>query len=578
MADKIDLEVTTSASTEKTTEKKHPRAPRTKAAVNKTTPPPTPTPAPTTTSVPPVVDEDYETVDLDDPDPEHLHVDPNELIASEVSAIVNSGDFQLTGSPEYIIDEASLSYEKKDGDTTGQYPLYVWARDPTTLAGYYANSVSRINNDVGTDHDYRLCDIAEDNRITWDSTANAFFAKTNADWRNHLLVNGRKLRHGKVGINNDGKREISSSRQETFLFDRLGLGIPLIVRLWHTGVSFTINPLTKEEAVGITEKLRNAHLETLRKTSGLVHGISTYYANRIVVTEFMRRVTGSNIDKGMYPNILALMDHRDIQSMAWGLFSSFHPKGFRLIEQCGGVKTVTGDDNVPVLKADGTVRKSPCTHREDIIADPNLIYTINNNMFTEWQRDMISRPVSNKTGITEADILRYRTEGDMHVEDSLCVDEEQQIFVMVKAPLADAHIEIGEEWINSIEDALNDAITINADDDTKNAFIENKIQAAASLDVVHWVTGFVIDGVEIRDRQAIVNTFRGLSNNPVMQVKIFDTVRKGIIHRLGCMYAIPTKKCPECGTLSNTVATNGTAIYTPIDMVARFFTQIARNQ
>ena len=512
-----------------------------------------------------------ENVELKDKD-EFEFPDEDEIIATEVGALDQE---KKLGSNNYTIGTQSYNYQAINGNTDGQYPLHVWVRDSKSLLGMQMTAMERINNNVANPRDYWMMDYAEQNSILSDPHMSSFFAREGAKWENFLTVGDRNLRSSKV--NYSSKSAIGNTeRVVSLLMRRLELGVPIIVRLWHSGIVFSINPPDKAERIAIVDQLQEAHLDTLRRTNGMIHGTSSFYANRLIVNEFMRHVTSSNIDKSHWPNIISLMDHRDIQFMAWGIMAASYVRGYNLSERCGGLKDVVDSEGQPVLNAEGKIKRNVCGHVNSSIIDWHLLCQIDNSSFTEWQREFIAKKIDENNPVSIEDIEKYQNQGEMHKEDYVEID--QGLSVILKAPKANLHIEIGERWINSVEKAVDQIISSNADDVTKNNYINRQLEATSSMDVAHWVKGFELDGEIIDDREGIERVFRSLGNNLRQRDELFDKIRSRMSKRLAAVIAIPTFKCPSCHNLSNEVHHNGTAFYTPLDMVSRFFTLTVRSQ
>ena len=479
------------------------------------------------------------------------------------------------GSSDYTIGKESYSIKAINGNADGKYALGIWTRDPNTLAGLNTMAMNRIVNDEATSNDYITVDFAEQNSVSMDLNMAAFFARPGARWNNYLTVGERRLRNSLVNYK-PTTIEGNTDRVVAALMRKMEIGNPMLVRLWHSGLVFSFNPPDKAERIAMVDRLNAAHLDTLRRTNGLIHGTSAYYANRIIINDFMKHVTASNVDKSLWPEIYELLDHRDIQFMAWAIMAASHPRGYKLVETCGGLKTEKNADGTPVLKEDGTPKKTICGAVHSEIIDFKLIVIVDDAMFTDWQRNFIALPLDENKPVSREDIIKYQSEGQMHVEDSIVIDDE--LSVTIKAPTAGLHISIGEEWINSVEQAVDDLINIDADEATRNDYINRQLDATASLDVAHWVVGFNYGGEDIRDRDGITRIFRALGNNEELRDDLFDRIRKGMVKRLGAVVAVPTFKCPSCENLSNVIQNNGTAFYTPIDMVSRFFTLTARSR
>lgn len=514
--------------------------------------------------------DETETVDLADED-DFDFTDEDELIATEVGALKDD----RLGDANYTIGSGSFSVEAVDGNSNGQYQLGIWVRDSKTLTGLSMSAAERINNGNARGTDYAILDYADQNSIMNDPHMMSFFARDGAKWNNFLPVGARKLRNSKVNYS-AASAAGNTERIVSIAMRKLNLGMPLIVRLWHSGIVFSINPPSKDECIALVDALQEAHLDTLRRTNGLIHGTSSFYANRLIVNEFMKHVTASNIDRSLWPDIMNHMDHRDIQFMAWGIKSSSNIRGYKLVEKCGGLKPVLDGDGKEVLNSEGKVRKSICGHVNESIIDWNLVCQIDDSMFTEWQRNFIARKIEENAPVPIEDIIKYQSEGGMHQEDTVEITEDFSI--VLKAPKASLHIEIGERWINSVEKAVNQIININSDDVTKNNYINRQLEATSALDVAHWVKAFEIDGEIVSDREGIERVFRSLGNNMELRDEIFDKIRSRMSKRLAAVVAIPTFKCPSCGNLSNEVQHNGTVFYTPLDMVSRFFTLTARSR
>lgn len=497
----------------------------------------------------------------------------SDAIADELHKSKN--EVKLQGSTDYTIGKESFSIAQENGNADNKYPMGIWARDPFSLGGLQSVALRRIIDDEGTDADYTTVDFAEQNAVNLDPQMASFFARPGARWNNYLPVGARRLRNSSA-VYKPGNIDGNTDRVVAALMRKLEIGNPMIVRFWHSGLVFSINPPDKAERIAMTDRLNAAHLATLRRTNGLIHGTSAYYANRIIINEFMRHVTAANIERSLWDEIYELLDHRDIQFMALGIMGSSHPRGYKLVETCGGLKNLKNADGTDILKEDGTPKKTICGHISEDIIDFKLLTAIDDSMFTDWQRDFIARPLDENKPVSREDILKYQSEGDIHKVDTIMIDDE--FGVILGAPKAGLHIEIGEEWISSVEQAVNDVIGVAADDDTRSEYINKQLEATASLDVAHWVTGFWYGGEEIKDRAGINKIFRSLGNNEKLRDDLFERIRGGMIKRLGAVPAVPTFTCVSCGTLSNVIQNNGTAFYTPIDMVARFFIQTARSQ
>lgn len=561
---------TTSTATDKEVVKKTraPRASRAKVLPVETPVVDTKTPP---TDEPQLSTLETESVELKDSD-ELDFVDEDEVIATEVGALDQE---KKLGSNNYTIGTQTYNYQAVNGNTEGQYPLHVWVRDSKSLLGMHMTAMERINNNNANGRDYWMVDYAEQNSILNDPHMSSFFAREGAKWENFLTVGDRSLRSSKV--NYSSKSAIGNTeRVVSLLMRRLELGVPIIVRLWHSGIVFSINPPDKAERIALVDQLQEAHLDTLRRTNGMIHGTASYYANRLIINEFMRHVTSSNIDKSHWTDIINLMDHRDIQFMAWGIMAASYVRGYNLSERCGGLKDVLDSDGKPVLNSEGKTKRNVCGHVNSSIIDWHLLCQIDNSSFTEWQREFIAKKIDENNPVSLTDIEKYQTQGEMHKEDYVEID--QGLSVILKAPKAGLHIEIGERWINSVEKAVDQIISSSADDVTKNNYINRQLEATSSMDVAHWVKGFELDGEIIDDREGIERIFRSLGNNLRQRDELFDKIRARMSKRLAAVIAIPTFKCPSCNNLSNEVHHNGTAFYTPLDMVSRFFTLTVRSQ
>lgn len=480
------------------------------------------------------------------------------------------------GESDYTIGEEAARITSTHPMDDTQYPLVVWARNPVTLNGLAAQALMRFNNGASHAQDSRILEIADYNSLASDLNMQAVACRKGGKWNNFLPVGKRQLRSSKTSFKVEGL-DGDSDRLISLLMKRLDTGQPLLVRLWHSGLVFSLNPFDKAERIKISDRLAAAHLETLRRTNGMIHGTSSYYANRIIVEEFMNHVVASNIDRSLYPNIFKIMDHRDIQIMAWAIMAGSYQRGYRLTEICGGVKDVKDADGNVTLNKNGEVKRTVCTQRTESVIDFHLIVQIDESMFNDWQKEFIAKPIDGSNVATIEDIEKYQRLGRMHEETIINVAE--GIDMVIKAPPVDDHIEIGEEWISSVENAVNDVIgaDINASEEVKENLIDKQLEATAALDVAHWVKAFIIDGERVSDRRATIRTLRSLSNNETLRVELFDKIRKGMVERLAAVCAIPTTTCKGCGGLSNIINHNGTMFYTPIDMVSRFFTLAARS-
>lgn len=499
-------------------------------------------------------------------------------IAAAISAS-NEGEDQVRyGNSDYKIANDPKSMVKLTDEKLNYYPLHVWARNPSTLENYGQLAAMRMLDGSASEKDYEVLDFAEQNKVNEDRFFFSFYAQPGSDWDDNLRVGERKVRSNTYNFRTKAKGgELANNDDQllTVLCRRLEMGLPLLVRLWHSGIVFAIAPVEKGKRVAMVDKLNNAHLETLRRTNGIIHGTSTYYANRIIIESFMELVRDSNIEKSLHKDVTTLIDHRDIQIMAWALMASSYQRGYNFVETCGNLKPKVDAEGAPVLTPGGEQQKTICSHNESSIIDLSLLVQIDNSKFTDWQREFISQPLSDTKKYTREDIEKYQRLGKMHETD--CVEIVDGVSVLIKAPTADKHLIIGEDWINAVEESVEGMILSNADDTTRGEMIQRQIEQTAMLDVAHWVVGFNIDGEEILTTEGVKSSFRMLSNNEELRDKVYMKIRENLAKRIAAVVAVPTKKCSGCGEFSHIVHNNGTMIYTPIDMVSRFFTLTARN-
>lgn len=499
-------------------------------------------------------------------------------IAAAISASSENDEQVRYGNSGYKIGNDPKSMVKLTNEKLTYYPLHIWARNPGTLENYGHLAAMRMLDGSASEKDLEVLDFAEQNKVNEDRHFFSFFAQPEGDWDDHLRVGERKVRSNTYNFRTKATGgELANNEDQllTVLCRRLEMGLPLLVRLWHTGIVFAIAPVEKGERVAMVDKLNNAHLETLRRTNGIIHGTSTYYANRIIIESFMKLVRDSNIEKSLHKDITTMLDHRDIQIMAWALMAASYQRGYNFVETCGNLKPKVDAEGKPVLTPSGEQQKTICSHNESSIIDLSLIVQIDNSKYTDWQRDFISQPLSDTKKYTREDIEKYQRMGKMHETD--CVEIVDGVSVLIKAPTADKHLTIGEDWIAAVEESVEGAILSNADDTTRGEMIQRQIEQTAMLDVAHWVIGFNIDGEEIISPTGVKKSFRMLSNNEQLRDKLYVKIREHLAKRMAAVVAVPTKKCEGCGGLSNVIANNGTMIYTPIDMVSRFFTLTARN-
>lgn len=479
-------------------------------------------------------------------------------------------------STNYTINSTSFKFEASSGTfDENVYPITIWKNNLGTLSWATAQALHRAENDEASSTDYAVIALAHQSAIQENEHLSNVHAREGGDWANYLPRGDRKIRNARVNYDTRNGNGPASEGYSALAIKYLSLGTPLIVRLWHSGLIFTINPQDKAEQIAMRDKLNAAHLDTLRKTTGLVYGTANYYANRIIINEFMSKVVSSNLDRSEWGNIMEVIDHRDIPFMALALLSSAYPRGYPLIERCGAVVDIKNEDGSPALDSEGNVRRGVCGHVTKTNAELNLLIQIDNSMFTEWQKEFIERPINPNKKVTLNDIKTYQSQGKMHEPTTVILND--NISIVVKAPNAEDHILLGEKWISSIEQAVNDIIGFDADEETKNQHIQTQINATAAMDLANWVSEFIIDGTAVPKDDNMTRVFRMLSNNDEMRDLISSKINEAIAGKVGAICALPTTTCPKCETLSNKVVNNGTSFYTPIDVVTRFFILLGRN-
>lgn len=535
------------------------------------------------------IDEPEETVTLPEKKVENIdEIDPrlDEANAAsylaEIDRLQESESFGNRQTHNYTIGTTLESCKKLTDEKVDYYPFMMWERDPRTLEQMAIVNIQKAeaNGGVISDAGESIISLQQvQASVTQDRHYTTFYNRPDSNWNNHLMYGQEKVRPTRLNFatkkHGSSITERSDDQLLALMSRRLKLGTPINVKLWHSGLIFQLKPLSKEDSVEMLDRLNNAHLEVLRRTTGVIHGATSYYANRIIVQQFMKLVFDSNIDSSHYVDIQKLVDHRDIQMMAWGLFACTYQRGYNFVHFCGSVVESKDSSGNVIRDENGEAIKSICSHRTTSIIDPMVMNMVDQSSFNDWQVAHMARKLSSKKDSIE-DIYKYQRLGRLH-ERSI-VEIGSGIEIAIKAPKIDRHIRVGEEWLKTVEQSVDDVLRSDADEDTRNSMIQTRMYVTNNMDIAHWIDAIIIDGEETSSEEFINRMLRTFGNNEEILVKVYNEVRKAIADRVAAVIAIPTHKCPKCQKLTSEIEGRGDVIYTPIDMVSRFFTLAARNQ
>ena len=299
------------------------------------------------------------------------------------------------------------------------------------------------------------------------------------------------------------------------------------IPLWHSGIWLYIKRPTLAASIALDGKIATDKINIGRDTRGASFTNADFFISKNVLDLVMDHVYDHNVKAADLDTVRSLIDVRDLPSIAWGLALTEYPSGFPYEQPC-----VSNPDK--------------CNHVTEEVINLNRIHRVDDNAFTDKQREFMSRR-NHKRTIEE--IVEYRK--STFLKDSTKkIDANVQI--VIGCPTADENIASGYAWANEIKTATAKAFTMSITDDQRERFEINHSLATRLRNYAHWVRAIVLTDESgehsnrVEDRETIYQLLNSMSSERVQRNAIIEAVKDYMVESLNVIVGTPNFQCPNC--------------------------------
>lgn len=366
------------------------------------------------------------------------------------------------------------------------------------------------------------------------------------------------------------------------IMDAIGMSTPFQVILPHSGLVATIATPTAAELLDFQSTIDNSKVRIGRILGGSNYGQQTWFLHSQIVNLFLKKVMKINLrNVTNTEDIRELISPLDLPTIAWALACSKYPDGYAY--------------NRTVLQKDGTA--TPVIGTIDL-QDLEIVL---NSRFSRRQLNFLDAACG-QTLSTEEEIRAYQNDWKEESANTVRVlvserrarVKDQPVTKKVYLELAEGNVvnffRHGSAWDGYLADAINQVMASGANENQKQSFLADKIEATELRDYSHFIKAVEVetiyeDGKSVssraEDNDAILE-FLDLAGNAVAMYESTDTsirasivkaIREFIDNRVRVVYGTPTYSELEderfaSGFLDSEIV--------PIDPVSVFFITTAR--
>jgi len=467
------------------------------------------------------------------------------------------------GIPEtYPSVDQTVTYDPnklfKDSQTEGDQALFDWAASPKRFSQYHGRLSDRITLAMQKGQDFNTSDwesgvfMYGEDQVSVPEMHN-FQYVDKARWSGSINSPTAAVPVIMPIRNpNYGDAKYVGPESVSLIQNRMKIGCKLGVFLPHTGIYFIIVSPGDDRFLDTLSIINNQRIVALRSSSGILLGNSNFYVNRQVMNLFLDSIVHCSLGGWNREQLLKLIDERDINIIASALGASIYPDGYEYVQLCGLVKT----------------DRKVCQHMTRKLVDLRRMVFVDNTRLSESQKlhaagALKERSIKEIEDYQQTNYIGYKKPYEIT----------EGIEFVYRAQSAMTSIEAGEKWIKEIESIVDNIITFNNDEETRNAMIDQRIALTRIREYSHWVDDILVDGQPLGDRDKINKLLNSLSRNKDVVEKVGNTLVE--FQRLAsvAMVAIPRIKCQECQQTDQKDLDISTHLI-PQDAVSRLFTLV----
>lgn len=332
---------------------------------------------------------------------------------------------------------------------------------------------------------------------------------------------------------------------------KLGLGDVLTIPLPHSGIVVTLKPPTERDIIDFYTTVFREKIYLGRMSSGLtLTNLSVYINNKLFdfIIKHVHSINYSDIEKEQLKNYILI---HDFHVLAWGFASTMYPNGFEYQRPC-------------------TANIESCSHVSKATINMLKLLWIDNSALTQVQKDILYETRPKK--LTTESYRKFVSEHTRVKSQEVSLKNGMKVFL--KIPTIAEHTSDGLGWVNKINSAIDNVLTIDQDDkEAKTEMLQQYVSSSVLRQFSHFIDYIEVDESAITDRESMHSVLELMSGDDETRKEITDAILKFTSQTTIALVGIPEYNCPGCGKEQVTAPVNDSlSSVIPLDVMMLFFT------
>lgn len=368
---------------------------------------------------------------------------------------------------------------------------------------------------VNTDADAIITDTMDDSLRREDSL-----------WQQRISNDGRTLAPGRPKLTATGTGErISGIKVISKVQSLLGIGSPIKVPLWHSGIWVSLKAPEDIQLLNFYETIDREKINLGKSTMGLIFSNQASYINRVLFDLVVDCIYETNIKDYENENLRELISINDLPILAWALAYSIFPNGYSYNRAC-------------------IENPKECQHVIEATLDISKMMWTDRSALTEKQlKFMMDIPRTLKTA---DEIKAYQEEFSGSKFNTY--ENDTGFTVVFKTPSVEDHITAGSNWIYEMENVVRSTFTDESDIANINRYMRERSMLTTLRNYAHYVKHitFTDDNSIVDDAPSIAKFLNQISAAPEVVDDLITAINKYIDNSAISLIAVPRNPCPKC--------------------------------
>lgn len=364
------------------------------------------------------------------------------------------------------------------------------------------------------------------------------------------VFNGEMIapRHISVSAKN---KEVTGTLAQAVFGQLIGMGGIYQMPLYHSGFSITLKDISNTTILDLQTKLNEDMLALGRTTGGVIFSNYQVRGHRILMDFVLSHLHTSTLDVDAFdlPQYIRLPDLQNVYLL---LLKYLYPNGYNAVIMCS--ESLEQVDKEP-----------KCNFKASVTVDPLKLLRVDKSKLNTAAIRLLAKRKNKSVSIEE--VKNYQdTLSALDNEVKEIKTDFGILFLELKTPTAAEYFELGEEWIYSIEDSIEDVIATD-DNNERLKLIHVKARQSILNIYLHYVASVRDNnGTVSTSKSDIMEIFEMFTSNEKLSKQIMLTIIDYINTHTLSLVGITSYKCPNCAKMNTGPSTDLGRRVIPLDI------------